>query len=229
MQQLERGVVCPMQKPLPCHRQPCNSVRRAPAGINALTVKPNSPERPRKWLAWRQGDVGAAGARAGQSKTRKPYEAIAADLRATVNTCLNSRLPILIWWGPETDRNLQRARISTGSGKQAPALFGTARRRVLAWGLACRSGPMLKASSPEGKASWSRKPALQRKSGVMGFLEESPVTFSSSPIRSSSEASAACRPPRSHGDHHASISERRLRHAEARLRIRAQTAKDRRP
>ena len=100
-------------------------------------------------------------------------------MRTTVNTCLNSRLPILIWWGPE--------QIEIYNDAYQPMLGDKHPRSMGQRGSECWPevwsvlGPMLKSVVSEGKASWSENQLLEVDRN--GFLEECYFTFSYSPIR----------------------------------------------
>ena len=140
------------------------------------TVKPEPAERPREWLAG-GGDMGALVRDLDWSKT--PLGAWPQSLRAAVNTCLNSRLPILIWWGPEQIEIYNDA-YQPLLGSKHPLAMG--QRGAECWPEAWSVlGPMLKGVVAEGKASWSENQLLLVERD--GFLEECYFTFSYSPIR----------------------------------------------
>jgi signal transduction histidine kinase len=154
-----------------------------PSGGESRTAmhiaKPQPAERPREWLA-DGGDMGALVRDLDWSKTALgPLAAWPQSLRATVNTCLNSRLPILIWWGPE--------QIEIYNDAYQPMLGNKHPRSLGQRGAECWPevwsvlGPMLKGVVAEGKASWSENQLLEVERD--GFLEECYFTFSYSPIR----------------------------------------------
>ena len=142
-------------------------------------VKPQPAERPRDWLAG-GGDMGALVRDFDWSKTALgPLGAWPQSLRTTVNTCLNSRLPILIWWGPEQIEIYNDA-YQPMLGDKHPRSMG--QRGAECWPEAWSVlGPRLKSVVSEGKASWSENQLLEIDRN--GFLEECYFTFSYSPIR----------------------------------------------
>ncbi len=102
------------------------------------------------------------------------------SLRTSVSTCLNSRFPILIWWGPELVMLYNDAyRPILGTTKHPQAL-GAPGRMVWPeiWDII---GPMLEGVISRSGATWSEDQMLplDRK----GFVEECYFTFSYSPIR----------------------------------------------
>ncbi|HEY5676756.1 MAG TPA: ATP-binding protein, partial [Myxococcales bacterium] len=104
------------------------------------------------------------------------------SLRITVSTCLNSRFPILVWWGPEMVKLYNDAnRVILGS--KHPHALGAKGREVWPeiWNII---GPMLEGVLQRGEATWSEDILLplERK----GFPEECYFTFSYSPIRDES-------------------------------------------
>jgi signal transduction histidine kinase len=104
------------------------------------------------------------------------------SLRTSVSTCLNSRFPILIWWGPELAKLYNDAYRPMLANKH-PRSMGAAGRSVWPeiWDII---GPMLGSVMAEGKATWSEDQMLplHRK----GYVEECYFTFSYSPIRDES-------------------------------------------
>src|SRR6476620_8228208 len=117
--------------------------------------------------------------------TRTPLGSIAEwpqSLRTTVSTCLNSRFPILIWWGPELVK-LYNGAYRELLAEKHPAALGRPGREVWPeiWDII---GPMLDSVVKEGKATWSQDQflPLERR----GYPEECYFTFSYSPIRDES-------------------------------------------
>jgi signal transduction histidine kinase/DNA-binding NarL/FixJ family response regulator len=107
-----------------------------------------------------------------------PIEGWPQSLRTTVSTCLNSRFPILIWWGPELVKLYNDAYRELLVEKH-PAALGRAGREVWPeiWHII---GPMLESVVKEGRATWSEDQflPLERR----GYPEECYFTFSYSPI-----------------------------------------------
>jgi signal transduction histidine kinase/DNA-binding NarL/FixJ family response regulator len=113
--------------------------------------------------------------------TRTPLGAIDGwpqSLRTIVSTCLNSRFPILIWWGPEHVKLYNDAYRELLVEKH-PAALGRPGREVWPeiWHII---GPMLDSVVKEGRATWSEDQflPLERR----GYPEECYFTFSYSPI-----------------------------------------------
>ncbi|MGQ0764864.1 MAG: ATP-binding protein [Gemmatimonadota bacterium] len=100
------------------------------------------------------------------------------SLRTTVSTCLNSRFPILIWWGPHLVKIYNDA-YRPMLGTKHPAAMGTPGRAVWPeiWQII---GPMLEGVIEQGRATWSEDQYLPLERH--GFAEECYFTFSYSPI-----------------------------------------------
>jgi signal transduction histidine kinase/DNA-binding response OmpR family regulator len=108
-----------------------------------------------------------------------PVETWPQSLRTSVSTCLNSRFPILIWWGPEL--------IKIYNDAYRPILGGKHPRSMGQRGRDCWPeiwhiiGPMLQGVLERGEATWSENQLLLLERH--GFPEECYFTFSYSPIR----------------------------------------------
>jgi PAS domain S-box-containing protein len=104
------------------------------------------------------------------------------SLRTTVSTCLNSRFPILVWWGPDMLK-LYNDAYRPMLGSKHPRSMGQRGREVWPeiWHII---GPMLEGVLERGEATWSDNIMLplERK----GFREECFFTFSYGPIRDES-------------------------------------------
>lgn len=113
-----------------------------------------------------------------------PIEKWPQSLRTTVSICLNSKFPILIWWGKDHVKIYNDAYSVLLSTKHPNAL-GAKGEAVWPeiWPII---GPMLKSVLEQGEATWSENLLLllHRK----GFAEECYFTFSYSPIREESNA-----------------------------------------
>src|SRR4051812_29019302 len=111
-----------------------------------------------------------------------PIDRWPQSLRTTVSTCLNSRFPILIWWGPQFVKLYNDAYRELLAAKHPHAL-GRAGREVWPeiWHII---GPMLESVVSDGRATWSEDQflPLERR----GYAEECYFTFSYSPIRDES-------------------------------------------
>jgi len=129
------------------------------------------------------GEMGALMRATDWSKTPLgPVRAWPQSLRTTVSTCLNSRFPILVWWGPEMVK-LYNDAYRPILGAKHPVALGARGREVWPeiWNII---GPMLEGVLQRGEATWSEDILLplERK----GFPEECYFTFSYSPIRDES-------------------------------------------
>jgi PAS domain S-box-containing protein len=111
-----------------------------------------------------------------------PISAWPQSLRTTVSTCLNSRFPILVWWGPELVKIYNDAYRQI-LGAKHPQSMGAPGRVVWPeiWHII---GPMLEGVMKEGRATWSENQFLPLERH--GFAEECYFTFSYSPIRDES-------------------------------------------
>jgi len=108
-----------------------------------------------------------------------PLDAWPQSLRTTVSTCLNSRFPILVWWGPQYIKLYNDAYREIISAKH-PRALGQPGRECWPeiWDII---GPMLDGVLRNGEATWSENqhlPLLRN-----GFTEECYFTFAYSPIR----------------------------------------------
>ncbi|MFP2913038.1 PAS domain-containing protein [Pyxidicoccus sp. 3LFB2] len=107
-----------------------------------------------------------------------PVELWPQSLRTSVSTCLNSRFPLFVWWGPELVMLYNDAYASI-LGSKHPRALGMRGREVWPeiWPIV---GPMLEGVLNRGEATWSENSllfVLRR-----GFVEECYFTFSYSPI-----------------------------------------------
>jgi len=101
------------------------------------------------------------------------------SLRTTVSTCLNSRFPILVWWGRDLVK-LYNDAYRPILGNKHPCSLGARGRDVWPeiWHII---GPMLEGVLERGEATWSENQFLPM--DRHGFVEETYFTFSYSPIR----------------------------------------------
>ncbi len=107
-----------------------------------------------------------------------PFERWPQSLRTSVGTCLHSRFPILIWWGPELCKIYNDA-YQPILGDKHPRAMGQPGRECWPeiWHLI---GPMLQGVLERGEATWSENQMLPLVRH--GFPEECYFTFSYSPI-----------------------------------------------
>jgi signal transduction histidine kinase/DNA-binding response OmpR family regulator len=107
-----------------------------------------------------------------------PAEAWPESLRTSVSTCLASRFPILLWWGPELVKIYNDAYAAL-LGAKHPGALGRPGREVWPeiWDII---GPMLTGVLERGEATWSEDQMLPLERN--GFVEECYFTFSYSPI-----------------------------------------------
>ena len=129
------------------------------------------------------GEAGALMRSMDWSKTALgPVESWPQSLRTTVSTCLNSRFPILVWWGPEFVKIYNDA-YRPMLGNKHPRAMGQRGRECWPeiWHII---GPMLEGVLGEGQPTWSENQFLPLERH--GFAEECYFTFSYSPIRDES-------------------------------------------
>jgi signal transduction histidine kinase len=147
----------------------------------------NDPEISDKY-DWRAGggEMGALVRALDWSKTLLgPLTAWPQSLRTTVSTCLSSRFPILIWWGPELVMIYNDA-LSRIIGNKHPRALGQ-RGAEGWWEVWHVLGPMLRSVLSEGASTWSENQRLDIERSLKGgYLEETYFTFSYSPIRDES-------------------------------------------
>ncbi|HEU0029537.1 MAG TPA: ATP-binding protein [Kofleriaceae bacterium] len=139
-------------------------------------------------MTWTQqfiagGEMGAAVRALDWSATPLgPVEQWSPTLRSAVSTCLESRFPILVWWG-EPLIMIYNDAYKVMLADKHPRALGRAGRDVWPeiWDLI---GPMLSGVLERGEATWSEDQQLFALRN--GFLEETYFTFSYSPIREDS-------------------------------------------
>ncbi len=100
-------------------------------------------------------------------------------LQAAVSICLNSRFPIVLWWGPELRLIYNDAWRPVLGRSKHPQALGSPGRQVWPeiWHII---GPMLEGVLAQGKATWSDDQLLPLDRN--GYLEEAYFTYSYSPI-----------------------------------------------
>ena len=103
------------------------------------------------------------------------------SLRTAISICLDSRYPILLWWGSKM-LMLYNDAYRAILGAKHPASFGSPGEKVWPeiWNVI---GPMLHGVIDEGQATWSDD--LELVLHRNGYFEETYFTFSYSPIRDS--------------------------------------------
>ncbi len=107
-----------------------------------------------------------------------PIETWPASLRTMLGVVLNSRFPMLIWWGPDL-LHLYNDAYTPILREKHPASLGAPAAKIWAevWDVA---GPMARGVQNGGPATWTEDLQLFIKSGDMD--EETYFTFSYSPI-----------------------------------------------
>jgi signal transduction histidine kinase len=112
-----------------------------------------------------------------------PVSSWPQSLRTTVSTCLNSRFPICVWWGPELVMLYNDAYRPVLGTTKHPRAMGRRGREMWPeiWHII---GPMLEGVLSTGEATWSENILLPL--DRRGFAEECYFTFSYSPIRDES-------------------------------------------
>ena len=104
------------------------------------------------------------------------------SLRTSVSTCLNSRFPILLWWGKDLCKIYNDA-YQPIIGQKHPRAMGQRGRDCWPeiWDVI---GPMLEGVMQRGEATWSENQMLPLER--YGYPEECYFTFAYSPIRDES-------------------------------------------
>jgi hypothetical protein len=107
-----------------------------------------------------------------------PVSEWSESLRTAVGTCLNSQLPMLIYWGPQRVM-LYNDACSGLLGSKHPSSMGRPGRESLpeVWPTI---GPMLERTMSTGEGTWSENQLLLIERN--GFSEEAYFTFSFSPL-----------------------------------------------
>ncbi|HRP57101.1 PAS domain S-box protein [Agriterribacter sp.] len=106
------------------------------------------------------------------------FEKWPQSLRTAVNLCLNSRFPMVLWWGKDLVKIYNDAYSIILSAKHPHALGATAKEVwPEIWHII---GPMLESVPETGKATWSDNQLLLLRRN--GFTEECYFTFSYSPV-----------------------------------------------
>jgi signal transduction histidine kinase len=115
-----------------------------------------------------------------------PLDGWPQSLRTIVSTCLSSRFPILIWWGPGLVMIYNDA-LAMIIGNKHPRALGQ-RGAQGWWEVWDLLGPMLMSVLDEGASTWSENQRLDiERTKTSEYLEETYFTFSYSPIRDESD------------------------------------------
>jgi hypothetical protein len=109
----------------------------------------------------------------------EPVERWPSSLRTSVSTCLNSRFPILIWWGPELIKIYNDA-CRPMLGNKHPRSMGQRGQECWPeiWHII---GPMLEGVQKRGEPTWPENQLLVPERH--GFPEESRCTAAALPLR----------------------------------------------
>lgn len=141
---------------------------RQPVVDNALSGGGTMGELIRS-LDWSKTSLGAVGA-------------WPQSLKTSVSICINSRFPVLIWWGPDLVKIYNDAYIQL-IGTKHPGALGSSGRVV--WPEIWNTiGPLLAGVMERGEANWADDLLLLLERN--GYPEECYFTFSYSPIRDES-------------------------------------------
>ena len=150
----------------------------------AAVTLASAPQSLSGWISG-GGEMGALVRSLDWSKTALgPLSTWPQSLRTIVSTCLSSRFPILIWWGPELVMIYNDA-LRLLLGNKHPRSMGQPGAEGW-WEVWHVLGPMLVSVLSEGKSTWSENQRLDIERTVKGYLEETYFTFSYSPIRDES-------------------------------------------
>lgn len=109
-----------------------------------------------------------------------PFEQWPQSLRTSVSICLNSRFPMIVWWGPSLTLIYNDQYIPVLGQKHPERSLGRAGKECWAevWDVV---GPLLERVMQEGEANWADDLLLFINRS--GYLEECYFRFSYSPIR----------------------------------------------
>jgi PAS domain S-box-containing protein len=111
-----------------------------------------------------------------------PVESWPQSLRTAVSICLNSRFPVLIWWGSDLVKLYNDAYVQLIGSKHPTALGATGRS---VWPEIWETiGPLLLGVMERAEANWADDLLLMLERN--GYAEECYFTFSYSPIRDES-------------------------------------------
>ncbi len=156
----------------------------------------------------------AGGGEMGERMRRHDWEATAIgppalwpqSLKTSVSICINSRFPMILWWGPELTVLYNDPYIPILGHKHPQRALGQPGRQVWAeaWAVI---GPLLESVMHTGEATWADD--LQLFIDRRGYLEECYFQFSYSPIRDETGAIAGVFTPVSDTTRKV-IAERRL-------------------
>ena len=153
-----------------------------PPAPPAIEEQQEVSESPFECLS-RGGEMGAAMRAFDWSKTKLgPVASWPQSLKTSVSTCLNSRFPILIWWGPDLTMLYNDGYRQIIASKH-PAALGNPGRDCW-YEIWDTIGPMLDGVLYRGKPTWSDDLLLLLERH--GYSEECYFTFSYSPIRDES-------------------------------------------
>ena len=140
----------------------------------------DSPERTAEGLVVGGGELGALVRAYDWSRTELgPIEAWPQSLLTAVDVCLNSRFPMVVFWGPSLI-TLYNDAYRPSFGAKHPRVLGAPAETLWpeAWHLL---GPMMRQVVESGVPTWSEDQLLLM--DRHGFTEETYWTFSYSPIR----------------------------------------------
>jgi len=127
------------------------------------------------------GEMGALMRAHDWAKT--PFGAVSQwpqSLRTALRICLDSRFPILIWWGPELRLLYNDAYMPALGSTKHPRALGAPGKDVW-WDIWDTVGPMLEGVTRTGRATWENDQVLLF--DRHGYVEETYWTYSYSAIR----------------------------------------------
>ncbi|TSC26598.1 ATP-binding protein [Corallococcus sp. Z5C101001] len=152
-------------------------------GADTPTLEPDGADDAAREVLAGGGEMGALMRSMDWSKTPLgPVASWPQSLRTTVSTCLHSRFPMMVFWGPELVKLYNDAYRPMLGGKH-PWAMGHPGREVWAeiWDII---GPLIEDVRGEARATLSENQRLLLERD--GFLEETYFTFSYSPVRDES-------------------------------------------
>src|SRR5579872_6373415 len=164
------------------------AISHASPGTGGDGQVPAASDAPRADLADRLFSSGGEMARLMRHKDWSqtplgPIEAWPGSLRTAVSICLDSRFPILLWWGTDLVMLYNDAYRPMLGTKKHPSALGQPGKECWPeiWDII---GPMLEGVVQRGQATWSEDQLLPLERS--GYVEECYFTFSYSPIRDES-------------------------------------------
>ena len=150
------------------------------AGLRIATARAEGASLAERIFAGRGEMAGLIRATDWSRSALGPVESWPQSLRTAVSICLDSRHPIVLWWGPERWMFYNDGYRPMLGATKHPQFLGARGRDCWAeiWDVI---GPMMEQVIETGEATWAEDLLLPMMRS--GYLEEAYFTFSYSPIR----------------------------------------------